>query len=172
MMTFALSNINFGRLIEQPIQHRVREYNERDNNIHLVDSTIKLAREFVANISQVAEDLRYHTEEELDGLLTAAEKLEDWMAEKVAAQKKLANTDDPVLVTSHVVDRAQTVKEHLLKLMSKKKPKVPKKTPEVPKNDTEKEQNVSNEDSEKTQQETTESETPAATSEEHEHDEL
>ncbi|EPB81765.1 hypothetical protein HMPREF1544_11515 [Mucor circinelloides 1006PhL] len=160
------------QLIEQPIQHRVREYNERDNNIHLVDSTIKLAREFVANISQVAEDLRYHTEEELDGLLTAAEKLEDWMAEKVAAQKKLANTDDPVLVTSHVVDRAQTVKEHLLKLMSKKKPKVPKKTPEVPKNDTEKEQNVSNEDSEKTQQETTESETPAATSEEHEHDEL
>ncbi|KAL7332179.1 lumenal Hsp70 protein [Mucor circinelloides] len=160
------------QLIEQPIQHRVREYNERDNNIHLVDSTIKLAREFVANISQVAEDLRYHTEEELDGLLAAAEKLEDWMAEKVAAQKKLANTDDPVLVTSHVVDRAHTVKEHLMKLMSKKKPKVPKKAPEVPKNDTEKEQNVSNEDSEKTQQETTESETPAATSEEHEHDEL
>ncbi|KAF1804289.1 heat shock protein 70 family [Mucor lusitanicus] len=159
------------QLIEQPIQHRVREYNERDNNIHLVDSTIKLAREFVANISQVAEDLRYHTEEELDGLLTAAEKLEHWMAEKVAAQKKLANTDDPVLVTSHVVDRAQTVKEHLMKLMSKKKPKVSKKTPEVPKNDTEKEQDASNEDSEKKQQEET-TETPAATSEEHEHDEL
>ncbi|GAN04334.1 hsp70 family chaperone [Mucor ambiguus] len=161
------------QLIEQPIQHRVREYNERDNNINLVDSTIKLAREFVTNISQVADDLRYHTEEELDGLLTAAEKLEDWMAEKVAAQKKLANTDDPVLVTSHVVDRAQTVKEHLVKLMSKKKPKVPKKTPEVPKNDTEKEQNDSNEDSEKKQQEeATQSEIPAATSEEHEHDEL
>lgn len=93
------------------------------------------------------------------------------MAEKVAAQKKLANTDDPVLVTSHVVDRAQTVKEHLMKLMSKKKPKVPKKTPEVPKNDTEKEQDASNEDSEKKQQEET-TETPAATSEEHEHDEL
>ena len=95
------------------------------------------------------------------------------MAEKVAAQKKLAHTDDPVLVTSHVVDRAQTVKEHLMKLMSKKKPKVPKKTAEVPKNDTEKEQDASKEDSEKKhQEETTESETPAATSEEHEHDEL
>ncbi|KAK4520083.1 uncharacterized protein ATC70_008213 [Mucor velutinosus] len=161
------------QLIEQPIQHRVREYKERDNNVNLVDSTIKLAREFVANISQVAEDLRYHTEEELDGLLTAAEKLEHWMAEKVAAQKKLANTDDPVLVTSHVVERAQTVKEHLMKLMSKKKPKVPKKTPEVPKNDTEKEQDAPNEDSEKKQQEeSTQSETPAATFEEHEHDEL
>ncbi|KAG2214044.1 hypothetical protein INT46_004959 [Mucor plumbeus] len=157
------------QLIEQPIQHRVKEYGERDNNIKLVDSTLKLARDFVANINELAEDLRYHTEEELDGLLTAAENLEHWMAEKVAAQKKLANTEDPVLVTSSVVDKAQTVKEHLMKLMTKKKPKVPKKTPEVPKNDTEEETEGS-----KNQQETASesSEIPIATSDDHEHDEL
>lgn len=160
---------NLYRLVEQPIQHRVKEYSERDNNIKLVDSTLKLARDFVANINELAEDLRYHTEEELDGLLTAAEKLEHWMAEKVAAQKKLANTEDPVLVTSNVVDKTQAVKEHLMKLMSKKKPKVPKKAPEVPKNDTEEENEGS-----KSQQETASksSETPIATSDEHEHDEL
>ncbi|CEP13674.1 hypothetical protein [Parasitella parasitica] len=167
-----ISKLKELQLIEQPIQHRVNEYNERDNNIKLVDSTVKLAREFVANINEAAKDLRYHTEEELDGLLVAAEKLEHWMAEKVAAQSKLANTEDPVLITSHVLERAQTVKEHLMKLMSKKKPKAPQKTLETPKNDTEKEEVLNNDTSEAKQQEASESETPAATSEEHEHDEL
>jgi hypoxia up-regulated 1 len=133
-----------------------------------------MAREFVSSMRTKAEELRYHTEEELEALLNATEKLEKWMTEKVSAQKKLAPTEDPVLLTSHVLEKTKAIEDHLMKLLTKKKPKVPKKAPEVPKNETE---NAAKEDTPKKEDDVpppppTESETPAAPSEGHEHDEL
>lgn len=131
----------FFRTIENPLQHRVREYNQRQSNIDLVKSTSKLARDFVNTIRGKAEDLRYHTEEELENLEIAVEKVENWMADQVAAQKKLLDTEEPVIVTSKVAEKVKAVEDHLMKLVSKKKPKVqPKKEPVVPKNETEEEE--------------------------------
>jgi hypoxia up-regulated 1 len=133
-----------------------------------------MAREFVSGMRAKAEELRYHTEEELEALLNATEKLEHWMAEKVAAQNKLAHTEDPVLLTSHVVEKTKAIEDHLMKLITKKKPKVPKKVPEVPKNETEEveKQEAGKQEAPKEGDvpPATESQTPAT--EEHEHDEL
>ncbi|KAI7901695.1 Hsp70 protein-domain-containing protein [Cokeromyces recurvatus] len=167
------------QLIEQPIQHRVKEYNERENNINTVKTVVTLAREFVNKIRGEVEDARYHTEEELEGLLIAAEKLENWMAEKVAAQKKFANTEDPVLLTSDVLVRSNGVKDHLTKLITKKKPKITKKTSEDDnKNNSGKEgDNNNNNTTEQNASQTSSAETDAsstnnAENEEHTHDEL
>lgn len=113
-----------------------------------------------------AENLRYHTEEELESLLTAAEKVEKWMADQVAAQKKLLETEDPLIVTHKVVEKVKHVEDHLMKLISKKKPKVVKKEEPVvpPKNETE-------EETKEAKREPVKTEAPP-TSEEHEHDEL
>lgn len=156
------------RSIENPIQHRVREYNARQGNIDLVSTTVKLARDFVNSIRAKEEEARYHTEEELDNLTSITEKVEKWMAEQVEAQKKLAETENPVIVTSKVSEKVKSIEENLMKLLSKKKPKKVqvKKEPET----TEKtEEESSKED---TQQEAPPVHTETPTSEEHEHDEL
>lgn len=90
------------------------------------------------------------------------------MAEQVEAQKKLAETENPVIVTSKVSEKVKSIEENLMKLLSKKKPKKVqvKKEPET----TEKtEEESSKED---TQQEAPPVHTETPTSEEHEHDEL
>lgn len=145
------------RAIENPIQHRVNEYKQRQNNIDLVATTVKLARDFITTIRNKDEESRYHTEEELEGLMEVTKHIEDWMAEQVAAQKKLLETDDPVIVTSKVAEKVKAVEEHLTKLITKKKPKKvqPKKEP-VETNETKEE--IVKEDEPKT--------------EDHQHDEL
>lgn len=72
--------------------------------------------------------------------MIAIEKIEKWMAEQVVAQSKLSETDDPVIVTSKVTEKVKAVEDHLMKLLSKKKPKKvqPKKEP-VETNDTQEE---------------------------------
>jgi hypoxia up-regulated 1 len=155
--------------IEQPIQFRVREYVQRPKNIDLVQSTSKVARDFIDSIRAKSEELRYHTEEELEGLSNAVEKVEKWMAEQVAAQKKLLETEEPVLVTSKVQEKVKTIEEQLMKLLGKKKPKVqPKKEPVVPKNDTEEE--ATNDQSET--EGSKDSQVPPASDDDRKHDEL
>ncbi|KAI7883842.1 heat shock protein 70 family [Mucor mucedo] len=146
--------------IENPIQHRVREYNQRQNNIDHVSTTAKLARDFVNSIRAKEEEARYHTEEELEGLMDATEKVEKWMAEQVEAQKKLAETEDPVIVTSKVAEKVKAVEEHLMKLLSKKKPKkvVQPKKEEEPVETNETQEEIVKDSEPKT--------------EEHQHDEL
>ncbi|GAA5804422.1 hypothetical protein HPULCUR_009915 [Helicostylum pulchrum] len=155
--------------IEGPIQHRVKEYNAREENINLVSTTVKLARDFVNGIRAKAEEARYHTEEELEALTGVTEKVEKWMAEQVEAQKKLAETEDPVLVTSKVSEKVKAVEEHLMKLLSKKKPKKiqPKKEPE-PEAKTEPEAEADKEAAKEEVPPPVETPTP----EEHQHDEL
>lgn len=153
------------QLIEQPIQHRFKEYKQRDKNIELVDSILKRAYGFVDTVRAMGEEERYHTEEELEGLLIAIEKLEDWKNEKVEAQKKLALTEDPVFITSHVMDKLKAFEEHFMKLVDKKKPKVPKKTT---KPDTKEEETATKQESEST----TSSASSEEATEEVSHDEL
>lgn len=158
--------------IENPLQHRVREYNQRQNNIDLVEKTSKLVRDFVTSMRNKAEELKYHTEEELENLEIAIEKVENWMADQVAAQKKLSDTEDPVLVTSKVAEKVKTVEDHLMKLISKKKPKVqPKKEPVVPKNETEEEE-TSAEDKKKAEEDAKTEVPPSTNDDEPKHDEL
>lgn len=100
-----------------------------------MDNSIKMARNFVETIRlKTPEEERYHTDEELDGLLEHASRLENWRNDKVAAQEKLANHVDPVLTTSEVKQKCEELDAALLKLMQKKKPKASKK---VEKNATE-----------------------------------
>lgn len=71
--------------------------------------------------------------------MSVTDKAEKWMAEQVEAQSKLAETEDPVIVTSKVAEKIKALEEHLMKLLSKKKPKKvqPKKVEEpVENNDT------------------------------------
>ena len=157
--------------METPIQHRLREYNQRQKNIDLVQTTSKLARDFIANIRGKAEELRYHTEEELEGLSGAVESVEKWMSEQVAAQKKLSDTDEPVLLTSKVAEKVKQVEENLMKLLSKKKPKAPKKEPVVPKNETEEEETAKNDTESAANDESDKTEVPVA-DKETTHDEL
>lgn len=158
--------------IENPLQHRVREYNQRQNNIDLVEKTSKLVRDFVTSMRNKAEELKYHTEEELENLEVAIEKVENWMADQVAAQKKLLDTEDPVLVTSKVAEKVKTVEDHLMKLISKKKPKVqPKKEPVVPKNETEEEETTA-EDKKKAEEDAKTEVPPSTNDDEPKHDEL
>lgn len=162
--------------IENPIQHRVKEYNARQENINLVSTTVKLARDFINGIRAKAEEARYHTEEELEALSGVTEKVEKWMAEQVEAQKKLAETEDPVLVTSKVAEKVRAIEDHLMKLLSKKKPKKiqPKKEPEPeaktePEAEAEAEEETANDE---TAQEVPPVKTEIPTPEEHQHDEL
>lgn len=134
-----------------------------------------MTRDFISGMRNKAEELRYHTEEELEALLNATDKLESWMTEKVSAQKKLAHTENPVLLTSHVVEKTKAIEDHLMKLLTKKKPKVPKKAPEVPKNETgdsNTEEETSKKEDDVPPPPPTESEMPAAPTEGHAHDEL
>lgn len=106
--------------------------------------------------------------------MNAAEKIEKWMVDQVAAQKKLLETEDPVIVTHKVADKIKVIEDHLMKLIAKKKPKVqPKKEPVVPKNETEENKNTKEEeDGSKKAEEPLKTEVPSDASEEHEHDEL
>lgn len=163
--------------IENPIQHRVKEYNARPENINLVSTTVKLARDFINGIRAKAEEARYHTEEELEALSGATEKVEKWMAEQVEAQKKLAETEDPVLVTSKVSEKVRAIEDHLMKLLSKKKPKKiqPKKEPEPEAKtepEAEAEENKEETAKDETAQEVPPVKTEIPTPEEHQHDEL
>ncbi|OBZ86090.1 Hypoxia up-regulated protein 1 [Choanephora cucurbitarum] len=156
--------------LESPIQHRFKEYKERAKNIELINNAVKLSRDFVDSIRAQSEEVRYHTEEELGTLTAATDKLAEWIKEKVEAQNKLADTEEPVLLTSEVKEKAKLVEEQLTKLLTKKKPKVPKKTTEVPKNDTTEESATSTSKAEEATASETSSETPDANK--HPHDEF
>lgn len=152
------------QLIEQPIQHRFREYKQRDKNIEMIESNLKRANDFLASIRALGEEERYHTEAELEELVVAIEKLEDWKNDKVETQKKLALTEDPVFITSHVLEKLKSFEEQFMKLVNKKKPKVSKKAPESTKADTKEEAETATSNEQK--------ETQSSAPEDVNHDEL
>ncbi|KAI9282196.1 heat shock protein 70 family [Sporodiniella umbellata] len=145
--------------IEGPIQHRFKEYKERPKNIELIASIVESVKEFANNIRGQAEDVRYHTEEELEALSSTSKAVEEWIDEQITKQKAILDTDEPILLTSKVLEKAKHLKSELLKLVSKKKPKVVKKEPTPPQEE---------EPSEATEKS---AEEPAATQSQ-EHDEL
>lgn len=149
-----ISKLKELQALEGPIQHRFKEYKERTKNTELVNNMVKLSRDFVDSIRAQSEDVRYHTEEELETLASATDKLAEWMKSKLEAQSKLADTEEPVLLTSQVSEKTKLVEEQLTKLLTKKKPKVPKKTTEAPKNDTTEEAATSTSKAEETATET------------------
>lgn len=124
----------FHRQLERPITFRRQEYIQRSDNIDKITSSIELARAFVDGIrSKTEEEERYHTDEELDGLLEHTDRLEKWKNDKVAAQEQLPNHVEPVFTTAETRRRCQELDEALMKLMRKKKPKTKK---QAPKNET------------------------------------
>ncbi|KAI8149158.1 heat shock protein 70 family [Fennellomyces sp. T-0311] len=150
------------QLLERPITFRRQEYLQRGDNIKRVDTSIQLVQTFVDNIRKTADEERYHTDEELDGIMDHAKRLGEWKVEKLAAQEKLENHVDPVFTTVNVNKQCRELDEALMKLMRKKKPKVKKQ----PKNET----------TEETKEETDSKSEPAGEQTEaddhHTHDEL
>ncbi|KAI9492706.1 heat shock protein 70 family [Zychaea mexicana] len=116
--------------LERPVTFRRQEYLQRVDNIKRIDTSVQLARSFVENIrSSTPEEDRYHTEEELEGVLSHANRVESWKLEKVAAQEKRENHVDPIFTTLDVNKQCRQLDEALMKLMSKKKPKAKKQQP-------------------------------------------
>lgn len=62
----------------------------------------------------------------MEALLSTSKAVEEWMADQVAKQEKILNTDEPVLVTAKVLEKKKYLESELLKLVTKKKPKVKK----------------------------------------------
>jgi hypoxia up-regulated 1 len=87
-----------------------------------------MVTDFVSGIRNQAEDVRYHTEEELKRLSSTAQKVEEWLNEQVSNQQKLLNTEEPVFVTSKVLEKKKLIEDELMKLVTKKKPKVKKES--------------------------------------------
>ncbi|KAG1467564.1 hypothetical protein G6F56_004344 [Rhizopus delemar] len=112
--------------VEGPIQHRFKEYNERPKNVERIATAIETVKIFISSIRNQTEEVRYHTEEELEALLSTSKAVEEWMADQVAKQEKILNTDEPVLVTAKVLEKKKYLESELLKLVTKKKPKVKK----------------------------------------------
>ncbi|KAI9021643.1 Hsp70 protein-domain-containing protein [Phycomyces nitens] len=115
------------QLLEQPIVFRRTEYLQRPKNIDKISKGVEQARTFVQVIRATPKGDRYHTEEELESLLAAAESADKWVTEKVAAQDLLSNVAHPVLLTSEANVIHRLVEEALEKLKAKKKPKIVKK---------------------------------------------
>jgi hypoxia up-regulated 1 len=132
----------------------------------LVNTVVKSTYEFVQGINKEA---THYTEEELSGLLDSADDLDKWMIEKIAAQKALLDTQEPAIITSQVLEKTNKVKDQLVKLMAKKKPKVPKKKKEEKKE--EKTEDKSEDKSEKPE-ETKEDVKEESEKPDHDHDEL
>lgn len=87
-----------------------------------------MVTDFVSGIRNQAEDVRYHTEEELERLSSTAQKVEEWLNEQVSNQQKLLNTEEPVFVTSKVLEKKKLIEDELMKLVTKKKPKSKKES--------------------------------------------
>jgi hypoxia up-regulated 1 len=48
-----------------------------------------------------------------------ADSIEKWMAEKIEAQNKLSDTDEPAIISSQVLERTSQLKDHLVTLIEK-----------------------------------------------------
>ncbi|KAG0745224.1 hypothetical protein G6F57_009218 [Rhizopus arrhizus] len=156
--------------IEKPIQYRFKEYNERPKNIEQLKSAIKMVTDFVSGIRNQAEDVRYHTEEELERLSSTAQKVEEWLNEQVSNQQKLLNTEEPVFVTSKVLEKKKLIEDELMKLVTKKKPKVKKEstsTKEEDKEEDKEEKKEEQKDKEDNSKEQTNAKNPATGHEGH-----
>ncbi|KAI8889869.1 HSP70-domain-containing protein [Backusella circina FSU 941] len=160
--------------IEQGIQFRLNEFINRDKNINDVASAVQSARSFIDIVKQDPE--QFITQDDINTILELADSTEKWMAEKVDAQNKLADTDEPVIVSSQVVERTSVLKDHLVTLIERikveKSAKEVKSTQNTEQNDQQQEQqNQSN------TEETSESEQKWSSSQpedesHHTHDEL
>ncbi|KAF7732747.1 Hypoxia up-regulated protein 1 [Apophysomyces ossiformis] len=155
--------------LEKPITYRRSEHLKRDSVLQTLDNSIQKARDFVDSMFALGEE-RYHTEEELNGLLELTKIVEEWKVEKITAQSKIPSHADPVLISADIEKKTEQVQDGLAKLKRKKKPKVvPKKEEGDAKNDTKADNEPTKNESAKNEPATEEK---PATEGEHPHDEL
>jgi hypoxia up-regulated 1 len=107
----------YTRKIEQGIQFRLNEFINRDKNIKHVASAVQSARSFIDLVKQNPE--QHISEDQVNTIMEMADSIEKWIAEKVEAQNKLSDTDEPAIISSQVLERTSQLKDHLVTLIEK-----------------------------------------------------
>jgi hypoxia up-regulated 1 len=107
-----------------PILYRKTESEKRADKISDFKKTVREAKEFLnAQYANVAEDDRQYTPEDVKAFEDAIAKVETWLVEKQAAQSKLADHQDPVLMTSDLQIKQAEVGLAQRLFKNKKRPK-------------------------------------------------
>ncbi|CAO3607724.1 unnamed protein product [Cunninghamella blakesleeana] len=122
-----VDQLNTLKAMKNPISYRHKEFSERDSTFEKVPKSINLVTMFVESIRKAPEEERYHTEEEIEKVLTIAKAAEKWQEELLEKQLTLTPIDNPVLTSKLVAAKAKEIDDALLPLLRKKKPKVTKK---------------------------------------------
>jgi hypoxia up-regulated 1 len=121
------------RQIHEPIFIRRREHLARPDALKGLEQIMEKAEEFVKEIKDTAEELRYHTEAELTDLTTQVDEARAWIKRELDAQMALAIDAEPTLWIKDIKARVQQLKDALKTLV--KKPRPPKSAP-APKSET------------------------------------
>ncbi|RIA89435.1 Hsp70 protein [Glomus cerebriforme] len=120
--------LNNLKLLEQPIAYRREERIKLPDAIFTIKTAINSTRAFVDGIKTNTTADRYHTDEELDKLLSVCGKVEEWLNEKLEIQEKTSPHVDPILITSDINKKLNEIEQQFLILVSKKSPRKPKAT--------------------------------------------
>ncbi|RGB32887.1 Hsp70 protein [Rhizophagus diaphanus] len=121
------TRLNNLKLLEQPIAYRREERIKLPNAIFKIKAVINSTRDFVDEIkTNTTAENRYHTDEELDKLLSVCGKVEEWLNEKLELQGKTPPHVNPSLVTIDIDKKLNEIEREFLILVSKKPPRKPK----------------------------------------------
>lgn len=136
---------------------RVKEKQERPELISAMKSALNTSKVFLQMIKNVTEeDESPFTKVEIELLEKVYNKSKEWFSTKMKEQKKLADHEKPVLLTSDLKDKIADIDRELRYLVGKAKTTKPKKKPSKDKssNKTEeaKKSNETKADDEETEQ--------------------
>jgi len=112
------------KALGDPIEKRFQEHEGRPNAIDALNKTVT---SFLADGSSADEKFAHIEQAEKDKVLAECKVVQQWLADKIAAQDKLAKHVDAVLLTAEIIKKATELTNFAKPILNKPKPKPPPK---------------------------------------------
>jgi len=119
-----VKKLGFLKALGDPIEKRFQEDEARPNAIDALNKTVT---SFLADASSPDEKYAHIEQAEKAKVLAECASVQQWLADKVAAQSKLAKHADAVLLTADIIKKATELTNFGKPILSKPKPKPPPK---------------------------------------------
>jgi len=117
--------------LQDPIERRVREFENRQSVLEHLNTSIEVSKSWVIdarkNYTAEPEDDHVFTEEQITSVETLANNTQVWLEETLAKQKELKDYEDPVLLIEDMISKGETLDRKVLAMERKRKLWKPKK---------------------------------------------